>query len=190
MIRPKLPRIRRPALYRGRLMYFDFARLLGHRTVLCLLRRIRLHEAIFLHRQALWFAEHHITLAAITSDENPFRDSWVSTLPALDIPLIADPLGLAHRRLGIPLSMPHDKVQSILFDHHGTLQRYVIHELNGRGMRFLLDLIMDGRRDTDLGTSPASSSFAQQIVCSSSHYPSARTQDGHCHVDPCRVSEP
>lgn len=140
-----LPTLRLPALVNGDLCPVQLRSLAGQWTGLCCLPRGSFLEVLFLHQQSRRFTEIGAGFAAILAHSAPLHDTWVRELPPLDFPLLADPLGKAFRTLGLPSSWNAGKCHTLLLDPSSVCQHHLIHEFNGRGMQFVVEMLQASR---------------------------------------------
>ncbi len=121
----RAPRFRVPALIGGALTYIDSAQFQGRWTALCFVPYVGLVETAFLDHQANTFAQ-------------------INTV-TVRIPLLTDPLGRLHRFFGVTVAQMPVRCQTFLIDPDGIIRFHLVHDLNGRGMDALLEIIGAGQ---------------------------------------------
>lgn len=159
-----LSRMRLPALVDGDIVNLDLTTFHGQWTIFCVLSRLSILEARFLQQQAPQFIQQNATLAGFIPDAFPFRDGRIKAIRPLSLPFLADPLGKVSRAFSLVSPRDPDKCQSIIFDPKGTVRYHLIHELNGRGMAFVMEMLVQCQTPTVQRTPETSTFFAPHTV--------------------------
>jgi alkyl hydroperoxide reductase subunit AhpC len=141
------PRFRVPALVNGTLIYIDSTRFSHHWIVLCFVPRLGLNEVSFLDWQAnsRHFARENCSLLAVGSADYTLHQPWLSRVGKVKPILLADPLGHLHRTYKISID-PALRCQSFVIDSEGLLRFQIVHDLNGRGISVLSEILDATRR--------------------------------------------
>jgi alkyl hydroperoxide reductase subunit AhpC len=130
-----------PALVEGNLTYIEFASFRGRWVALCFLASLGLIESVFLDRRTEAFAREGAALLAVVPDDRALRRPWCSQFGKLPIPLLTDPLKRLHRAYGMVASQHQGRCRSFLIDPNGIIRFHLVHDLNGRDMDALLEII-------------------------------------------------
>jgi alkyl hydroperoxide reductase subunit AhpC len=141
------PRFRVPALVDGTLGYIDSRRFSNHWIVLCFVPRLGLIETSFLDRQAnsCHFTGEHCSLFAVSSANDTLHQPWLSRIGKVKPVLLADPLGHLHRIYKVSTD-PASRCRSFVIDPEGLLRFQIVHDLNGRGISVLSEILDATRR--------------------------------------------
>ncbi len=136
------PHVRVSAFVKGSLTYFDIAACRGRWIAFCCVPSLELVEVTFLDRQARAFAQESALLLAVSPNAKPFHQPWFGQTPSLELILLADPLLRFHRALGMTVPQEYARCRSFLIDPDGILRFDLIHNLNGRGMSALKEMLI------------------------------------------------
>lgn len=113
--------------------------------ILCCLPSLGLVEPTFLERQVEAFAQKGASLLAVGLEEDPLHQPWVSRIGKLRIPILADPLRRLRRSYGIARAYAPGRCRTFLVDPDGLLRFHLVHDLSGREMNALLEIIGAGQ---------------------------------------------
>lgn len=141
----RAPRFRVPALMEGAFIYIDSARFQGRWMVLCCLPSLGLVEPTFLDQQVEAFAQKGASLLAVGPEDDSLHQPWASRIGKLRVPILADPLRRLRRSYGIARAYAPGRCRTFLMDPDGLLQFHLVHDLNGREMSALLEIIGAGQ---------------------------------------------
>lgn len=141
------PHFRAPALVDGTLRYINSTQFSAHWVMLCFVPRLGLVETSFLDRQAnsRHFARHGCSLLAVASAGNTLHQPWLGRIGRMKPILLADPLGHLHRAYRVSID-PTSRCRSFLTDPEGVLRFQIMHDLNGRGISVLSEILEATRR--------------------------------------------
>ncbi|MEW6542599.1 MAG: redoxin domain-containing protein [Nitrospirota bacterium] len=142
----KAPRFRVPALIQGAMTYIDSALFQGRWVALCFPPSLGLIESVFLDRQSEAFSKADATLLATIPDTPTLLSSWCSQFGKLRVPLLADPLGRLRRSYGMARTSRAARCQTFLIDPAGLFRFHLVHDLNGRGMAAILEIVGASQR--------------------------------------------
>lgn len=148
--------IRVPALIQGELTALDFPPLGGRWSALCFPSTFGLVESVFLDRQTGVFEREDAALFDVVPSEGTIRESWCRQFGTLRIPLLADPLRRLRKAFGLEAPDSSTRCQSLLLDPTGVYRFHLTHDLNGRGMSALLEIVRASRHQA-ARPAPASS---------------------------------
>lgn len=141
-----VPGIRVPALIEGGLTYLEFPPPGGLWSALCFPATMGLIESIFLDRQIEEFGREDTTLFAVVPHARGFLDSWYGQVGKLRVRLMTDPLRRLRKVYGLTPADPYGRCQSLLIDPNGALRFRLTHDLNGRGLSALREIIHASRQ--------------------------------------------
>jgi hypothetical protein len=136
--------LRVPALLQGEMTSLDFPPLGGRWSALCVPPTLGLIESVFLDLQTQVFEREGTTLFAVAPNEETLHETWCVQFGKLRIPLIADPLRRVRKACGLTAD-ESNRCQSVLVDSDGMCRYRLIHDLNGRGMGALLEIVRASR---------------------------------------------
>jgi alkyl hydroperoxide reductase subunit AhpC len=139
------PPFRVPALVEGHLTYIGPGGFEGRWVALCFLFSLGLVESVFLDRRSDAFMREGAALLVVVPDDRVLRRPWCGQFGRLRVPLLTDPLGRLHRAYGTVASPHHGRCRTVLIDPNGIIRFHLIHDLNGRGLAALLDIIAASR---------------------------------------------
>lgn len=137
---------RLPGLVHGSLTYVDFRQYRGNWIALCFLSSVGLLDALILDGHAQAFAQEATSLLAVGLDPRALAGSCSGSIAKLRIPILADPLRQLHRAYGIGRTPTPGRCRSFLIGPDGKLRFYLVHDLNGKGVSALLEMIGLSRR--------------------------------------------
>lgn len=136
-----IPRMRMPALVKGKLFLFDLGSLQGQWGIVCDLPPFDFADAVFLNQYHRTVKKQGAALLGMLPCEGQMLDPSLPKAKALGIPLVADPLQRLRRVLGLSSTSHSNRCQSFIFDPQGVIRYHLIHLLNWRGMSFLVDIL-------------------------------------------------
>jgi len=135
------PPFRLPALVEGTLTYLDSARFKGRCVALCFLPPLGLLESAVLERYSPIFDQQKADLLGIVPENAFFSGTWHRWIWPNGLILLSDPLGRLSRSFGVSHRPAPSRCQSFVIDPEGILRYHLVHDLNGRGMRALLEIL-------------------------------------------------
>ena len=136
-----IPRMRVPALLKGQMTLFDLASLQGQWSVFCRLPPFEFGEAIVLNQFQRTVQKDGAMLLGLLPFGDLFFDARLLKAKILRIPLLADPLQRLHRVLGLSEEPFTNRCQSYVIDPQGVIRYHLIHQLNWRGLSFLIEIL-------------------------------------------------
>jgi hypothetical protein len=136
-----ISRMRIPALLKGNLILLDLGNLRGKWSIICCLPPFDFGEAVFLNQYHRTIQKEGAVLLGMLSCGAPILDPNLPKTKALRIPLLTDPLQRLHRILGLSGRPSSNRCQSFLFDPQGIMRYHLVHQLNWRGMSFLVEIL-------------------------------------------------
>jgi alkyl hydroperoxide reductase subunit AhpC len=147
------PSFRLPALVDGQLALVDLAHFRTQWVVLCFVPRLELLEAVFLDRHVDAFHREGVSFLAVSPGQDPLHEGWINQFGSLRVPIVADPLRRLHRRYRINATETPPRCQTFFIDPDGLFRFHLVHDLNGRGMSALLEILPANRtQDTQRST--------------------------------------
>ncbi len=135
------PHFRAPALVGGNLLLLDSTGLRGRSFTLCFLPPLGLLERAVLEHGVQDFEAEKAFFLGVVDEGALFFGPWQKDLWPRGLTLTADPLGRLSRSFGMPRSRPPARCQSFVVDALGILRYHLVHDLNGRGMSALLEIL-------------------------------------------------
>lgn len=138
----KAPRFRVPAMIEGRFSYVDSSQFNGRWAVLCFVPHLGQIEASSLDRQT--DSPHFAggaALLAVSSNEEVLLQACISYFGNLRVILLADLLHRLHRAYRVMTTTSAARCRSFVIDPHGLLRFQLGHDLNGRGIRVLSEML-------------------------------------------------
>mgnify|MGYP001579829079 CR=1 FL=1 len=135
------PRFRVPALVKGEVVYLDSAHFLGNPIALCFLPALDLLEYALLERHVPNFDEQKVLFLGVVSDESFFSGPWRKRLWPRGLTLLSNPLGRLYAHYGVPHLPDPLRCRSFAIDPQGLVRYHLVHDLNGRGMSALLEIL-------------------------------------------------
>jgi len=136
-----IPRMRVPALLKGKMILLDLGRLQEQWGIVCCLPPFEFADAVFLNQYHRTIKKEGSVLLGMIPWADPILDPNLPKAKALGIPLLADPLQRLHRTLGLSGRPSSDKCQSFIFDSQGVIRYHLVHQLNWRGLSFLVEVL-------------------------------------------------
>ena len=136
-----IPHFRALALVGGNLILLESVRLRGGCIVLCFLPPLGLFERTALERHVRAFEEEQAVFLGVVDEGALFFGPWQKDLWPRGLTLTADPLGRLSRSFGVSRYQPRARCQSFVIDAEGFLRYHLVHDLNGRGMGALLEIL-------------------------------------------------
>ncbi len=136
-----IPRMRVPAILKGQMILMDLASLHGQWSIFCRLPPIEFGEAIALNQFQRTAQKDGAMLLGLLPFGDLFFDTCLPKSKILRIPLLADPLQRLRRVLGLTREPFTNRCQSYLIDPQGVIQYHLVHQLNWRGLSFLIEIL-------------------------------------------------
>ena len=136
-----VPHFRAPALVGGNLLLLDSTSLRGRSFTLCFLPPLGLLERAVLERRVQDFEAEKAFFLGVVDEGALFFGPWQKDPWPRGLTLTADPLGQLSRSFGMPRYQPPARCQSCVVDALGILRYHLVHDLNGRGMSALLEIL-------------------------------------------------
>ncbi|MGH7233421.1 MAG: redoxin domain-containing protein [Nitrospiraceae bacterium] len=137
------PSFRTAALVDGTLCYIDSAQFSDSWVMLCFVPHLGLIETSFLDRQAesRHFVRENCALLAVAPEGDVFLQPWMRRVGNLRAILLIDPLRRLHRAYAVPRAKIPARCRSFVIDPDGLLRFQVLHDLNGRGISILSEIL-------------------------------------------------
>lgn len=135
------PPFRVPALVGGNLIHLDSARLRGRCLALCFLPSLGLLERGILEYHAQTFERENIHFLGVMPEGTFFSGPWQRGVWPEGLTPVSDPLGRLSRSFGVSRRPLTSRCQSFVIDKNGLLRYHLVHDLNGRGMSALLEIL-------------------------------------------------
>ena len=135
------PHFRAPALVEGALTFFDSAHGRGRRGALAFLPTLGLLEGAVLEYQAASFEQVKAALFAVVPERTFLAGPWQREIWPRGLTLLSDPLGRLSRYYGVPQPLSSGRCHSFVMDQESSLRYHLVHDLNGRGMSALLEIL-------------------------------------------------
>lgn len=135
------PRFRVPALVEGNLIHMDSVCLRGQCLALCFLPRLGLLERAVLEYHARNFEMENVHLLGVMAEGAFFEGPRQQGVWPAGLTPVSDPLGRLSRSFGVPRRPLTSRCQSFVIDENGLLRYHLVHDLNGRGMSALLEIL-------------------------------------------------
>ena len=124
----RIPRMRVPALLKGRMILFDLGSVQGKWSIVCRLPIFDFGETIVLNKLQRTVQGEGAELVGLLPFGDLLFDPQLPKNKALRIPLLADPLQRLHRRFGLNEQSSFNRCQSYIIDKEGVI-RYVNYEM-------------------------------------------------------------
>lgn len=141
LIGRKSPSFRLPAWVNGDLTYADSDDFAGRWLALSFVPSLGLLEVLFLDRQRPRLSQLGTTWLIVPPHAWTFDHLPSGTLEAIRLCIGTDPLSRLHHAYGLPRVMAPGRCQSWLVDPDGIVRFQIVHDLNGRGLNALLELL-------------------------------------------------
>jgi alkyl hydroperoxide reductase subunit AhpC len=135
------PHFRVPALVKGNLIHLDSVRLRRRCLALCFLPRLGLLERGILEYHAQTFERENAHFLGVMAEGAFFSSPWQRGVWPGGLTPVSDPLGRLSRSFGVPRRPFTTRCQSFIIDTEGFLRYHLVHDLNGRGMSALLEIL-------------------------------------------------
>jgi alkyl hydroperoxide reductase subunit AhpC len=135
------PQVRGPALVDGTLTYLDSARFRGLGVALSFLPAIGPRERSMLEYHASAFEREKAVFLGVVPESTFLWGPWQRVVWPKRFVLLSDPLGRLCKSYGVPRTLPSGRCHSFVIDHEGILRYHLVHDLNGRGMKALLETL-------------------------------------------------
>ena len=136
-----IPQMRVPTFVKGQLTLFNLATLEGHWAIVCHLPTFDFGDAIFLNQCYRTVQKEGAELLGLLPFGNPFLDTRLTKVKILRIPVLADPLQRLHRVFSVSKELRSDRCQSFIIDPQRVIRYHLIHQLNWRGLLFLIEVL-------------------------------------------------
>ncbi len=136
-----IPRMCIPTFVKGQLTLFDLATLEGQWAIVCRLPTFDFGDAIFLNQCHRTVQKERVQLLGLLPSANSFLDTRVSKVKILRVPVLADPLQRLHRAFHLRNDLHSDRCQSFIIDPQRVIRYHLIHQLNWRGLLFLIEIL-------------------------------------------------
>jgi hypothetical protein len=136
-----IPRMRVPALLKGQMILFDLASLQGQWSIICRLPPFEFGEAIVLNQFQRTVQKEGAMLLGLLPFGDLALDSRLPKAKILRIPLLADPLQRLRRVFGLTGTPFNNRCQSYVIDPQGVIRYHLVHQLNWRGLSFLIEIL-------------------------------------------------
>jgi alkyl hydroperoxide reductase subunit AhpC len=122
-------------------MYLDCPGNAGQCIALCFMPPLGLLEWAVLERQVPTFGAQKAVFVGVVSEQSFFFGPWQRRFWPEGLTLLSDPLGRLSRQYGVPRRFETPRCHSFLIDAEGLLRYHLVHDLNGRGMGALLEIL-------------------------------------------------
>lgn len=136
-----IPRMRVPALLKGKMIDLDLASLEGQWGILCCLPRLEFCDAVFLNQFRRTVKKQGAVLLGMQQPAHPFIASHLPTTKILSIPLLPDSAHRLGRALGLWSEPRLNQCQTFIFDPEGVIMDRLIHSFNWHCMTLLLSML-------------------------------------------------
>ena len=136
-----IPQMRVPTFVKGQLTLFNFATLEGQWAIVSRLPAFDFGDAIFLNQCHRTVQKEGVQLLGLLPSGNSFLDTRLSKVKILRIPVLADPLRRLHRVFHLSNDLRLDRCQSFIIDPQRMIRYHLIHQLNWRGLLFLIEIL-------------------------------------------------
>ena len=152
----RIPRMRVPALLKGRMILFDLGSVQGKWSIVCHFPLFDFGEAIVLNKLQRTVQKEGAELMGLLPFGDSLFDPQLPKTKALRIPLLADPLQRLHRRFGLNEQSSTDRCQSYIIDKEGVIRYHLVHQLSWRGLSFLIEILKHCQDQFTQSTKPFS----------------------------------
>lgn len=136
----KIPNFRLPCLKKGDLSNTPLTNFPGQDFILCCLPHLTEKETWLLEAHAKEVEKADGTFAVLLHRNFPSSQSWVRPLHKFDFPIFVDPMKRLRRSLRLLHTLPLQRCESLIFDHHRFLKFRVFHDFNLRGLATMLTI--------------------------------------------------
>ncbi len=136
-----IPRMCVPTFVKGQLTLFDLATLEGQWAIVCRLPTFDFGDAIFLNQCHRTVQKEGTQLLGLLPSGNSFLDTRLSKVKILRVPVLADPLQRLHRAFHLSNNLRSNRCQSFIIDPQRVIRHHLIHQLNWRGLLFLIEIL-------------------------------------------------
>jgi len=136
-----IPRMRVPTLLKGQMILFDQASLQGQWSIICRLPPFEFGEAIVLNQWQRTVQKEGAMLLGLLPFGDLSLDSRLPKAKILRIPILSDPLQRLRRVLGLTEEPFTNRCQSYVIDPQGVIRYHLVHQLNWRGLSFLIEIL-------------------------------------------------
>ena len=144
----KASRFRVPAFSGSNTMtYLDSDTLKGKTVVLSFVPRLTPVDIALLSAHAERFATGAVSFLIAMAEDQPFHQAWLRQVGPLQLHLLADPIGRLRRSYGLDRRAGLTRCHSFVVGPDGLLQFQLVHDLDLRGMKPLLELLEAVRRE-------------------------------------------
>ena len=136
-----IPRMRVPALLKGQMMLFDLASLQEQWSMISRLPPFEFGEAIVLNQFQRTVQKNGAMLLGLLPSGDHSLDPRLPKAKILRIPLLADPLQRLRRVFSLTAEPLTNRCQSYVIDPQGVIRYHLVHQLNWRGLSFLIEIL-------------------------------------------------
>ncbi len=136
-----IPQMRVPTFVKGQLTLFNLATLEGQWAIVCRLPTFDFGDAIFLNQCYRTVQKEGGQLLGLLPSGHSCLDTRLSKVKILRVPVLADPLQRLHRVLSLTKDLRVDRCQSFIVDPQRVIRYHLIHQLNWRGLLFLIEIL-------------------------------------------------
>jgi alkyl hydroperoxide reductase subunit AhpC len=127
-----------------RMTYLDSQALLGKVAILLFAPRLALPDIAVLRTYSGQFAAEAPAFLVIMPKDQPLERFWLDELTSSQFVVLADPIGRLHRQYGLNGRGAPTRCHSFLIDPQGCLRFQLVHDLDERGMKALLEVLVTG----------------------------------------------
>lgn len=150
-----IPRMRVPALLKGQMILFDLVSLQGQWSIICRLPPFEFGEAIVLNQFQRTVRKEGAMLLGLLPSEDHILDTRLPKAKTLRVPLLADPLHRLRRVFGSTRDPFTNRCQSYVIDPKGVIRYHLVHQLNWRGLSFLMEILNHCQDQYSLSPTPS-----------------------------------
>jgi alkyl hydroperoxide reductase subunit AhpC len=125
----------------GTLTYLDCARFRGLGVALSFLPAIGPLERSMLEYHASSFEREKAVFLGVVPESTFIWGPWQRVIWPKRFVLLSDPLGRLSKSYGVPRTLPSGRCHSFVIDPDGILRYHLVHDLNGRAMSALLEVL-------------------------------------------------
>ncbi|MGH7255508.1 MAG: redoxin domain-containing protein [Nitrospirales bacterium] len=150
---------RLPALIAGDLLMLDAAQLRGRWVALLFLPTYGLLETMFLDQQRQRIQEDGAELLGVAPLKGAYPPFDPAQAASVRTPILMDPLGRLHHRYGVSTDRDFGRCRTFVIDRDGLLRFQLIHDLNGRGLNAVREILSSCRKqDAEAASRPTDES--------------------------------
>ena len=152
-----IPRMRVPAFLKGQMMLFNLASVQGQWSIVCRFPPFEFGEAIILNQFQRTVQNEGARLLGLLPFGHLLFDARLPKAKILRVPLLSDPLQRLHRVLGLTGKPSTNRCQSYVIDPKGVIRYHLVHQLNWRGLSFLIEILNHCQEQGTLSLTPSPS---------------------------------